>query len=87
MPNDTDKILDILESAQKRVESLEGQMIYQQAMIQSLLRCVSDNSSHPPEQVMAAFKQYRDEAHQRLLEAVEDANPGLAARVDKRPQG
>jgi hypothetical protein len=85
MPDDTDKILDILESARKRVESLEAQVIYQQAMIQSLLRCLSETCGRPPEQLMAAFKQYCDEAHQKMLECVEDKDSGLAARLDKRP--
>ena len=85
MPDDTDKILDILESALKRIESLDAQVIFQQAMIQSLLRCLCETSARPPEQLMAAYKQYRDEVHQKLLECVEDKDAGLAARVDKRP--
>ncbi len=84
MPDDTDNILEILESARKRIEGLEAQILYQQAMIQALLQCLSETSGRPPEELLAAFKQYRDEAHQKMLEIVEDTNPGLAARVDKR---
>jgi len=84
-PNDTDKILDILEKAHARVEELQAQAVHQQAMIHAVLLCLRDCTHADPKQLEKAFTYYQELVHQELLEIVEDHDAFLATRLDKRP--
>ena len=82
---DTEKIFELLELARKRVEDLEAQVLQQQAMIHGVLLYLRDASRSTPAELEKAFRHYSAEVHQNLLERVEDVNPWLATRLDKRP--
>lgn len=85
MPNDTDKILSILEKARERVEELQAQVVEQQAANNAILLCLRDLTKADPKKLEAAFRHYKKEVHQQILEIIEDGDAGQAARLDKRP--
>ncbi len=85
MPEDIDKILDILEKAQARVEELQAQVVDQQAANNAILLCLRDLTKADPKQLEAAFRHYKKEVHQKILEIIEDGDAGQATRLDKRP--
>jgi len=85
MHSDIEQILDILERARVRIESLEAEAIHQQARTNAVLLCLRDLCQTDPQQLAAAFKHYTEEAHQKLLEKIEDRDAAFAAMLDKRP--
>ena len=84
-PSETDKILDILEKAHTRIEELQAQVVDQQAANNAILLCLRDLTRADPKKLEAAFRHYKKEIHQNILEIIEDGDRGLAARLDKRP--
>ena len=82
---DNEKIFELLELARNRVEDLEAQVLQQQAMIHGVLLCLRDASRSTPADLERAFRHYSAEVHQELLERLEDIDPWLATRLDKRP--
>jgi hypothetical protein len=85
MKSEIDKILDILGKAQRRVEELQAQVVEQQAANNAILLCLRDLTKADPQKLEAAFRHYKKEVHQKILEIIEDGDAEEAARLDKRP--
>lgn len=85
MKSDIDKILDILEKVQARVEELQAQVVDQQAANNAILLCMRDLTKADPQKLEEAFRHYKKEVHQKILEIIEDGDAEQAARLDKRP--
>lgn len=66
MKTDVEAILDVLEKAQARIDSLQTTVLQQQAMINAVLLCLRDRTHSDPKELEKLFMYYQKVVQQEL---------------------
>lgn len=78
------KYLEWFEKLNERMLRLEAKNIALEANLAALLKCVEIFGKLDPKLLSSKFETYQKEIHQKLLEKIEDIDPEMAAKLDRR---